>query len=135
MKIVAQRVVRPSDGASGVNAYCYLHPGQQWLDEPPTDLGRGTLSGKLIEIPPPGNRVRSYLDITTPDTTTNRAIAHVVITCADLLQSARKPLPWSLLSGETAFEFNLEQGLAEHWELELRVLLGYALQVRTASLP
>ncbi len=130
MKLVAQRVVRPTDGASGINAYCYLHPGRLWLDAPPGDLGRGNLSGRLIEVAPPaGNRVRSYLDITTPDTTSNEEIARVVEEGAGLMVDS-DPLPWLLTHGETTFEFNLEQGLAEQWQLELRILLGYALQVR-----
>jgi hypothetical protein len=33
--------------------------------------------------------------------------------------------------GTQGFEFNLELSLVEHWLLELRILLGYALQVRT----
>lgn len=131
LRLVAQRVFRPADGATGVNAYCYLHPGQDWLDEAPADLGRGELVGHLIEVDPPmGNRVRSYLEITTPDSTTDRQIAQTVLSGADLLQEFGEPLPWSHLHLETAFEFNLELGMVEQWELELRLLLGYALQVR-----
>jgi hypothetical protein len=131
MMLVAQRVVRPSDQTSGINAYCYLHPGRQWLDEPPSDLGRGTLVRRSIEVAPPvGNRVRSYLEITTPDGTSDHAITQVVISGAESLVDANQELPWQLAHGGTAFEFNLELGLAQHWALELRILLGYALQVR-----
>jgi hypothetical protein len=132
MRLVAQRVARPSDQASGVNAYCYLHPGRQWLDEPPLDLGRGTLAGRLIEVAPPaGNRVRSYLEITAPDGTSDDAITQVVISGAECLVEASQELPWKLVHGGTAFEFNLELGLAQNWALELRILLGYALEVRS----
>ncbi len=131
MKLVAQRVVRPRDQASGINAYCYLHPGIGWVDAPPADLGRGNLTERLIEVDPPmGNRVRSYLDITTPDTTSNESITSAVIAGADLLAGAGRTLPWKLQHAEIQFEFNLELSLAQNWSMELRILLGYALQVR-----
>lgn len=133
MKLVAQRVVRPRDQASGINAYCYLHPGMTWLDELPQGLGRGNLTGRLIELEPPaGNRVRSYLEVTTPDATSNDLISRAVISGAELLAAEDQPLPWRFRLAGTHFEFNLELGLAESWSVELRVLLGYALQVRTS---
>jgi hypothetical protein len=132
VKLVVQRVVRPKDGATGINAYCYLHPGRLWLDSPPADLGRGKLVNRLIEVDPPaGNRVRSYLDITSPDATTDAEISRVVGEGVRFMLDYKRPLPWALTHGETSFEFNLEQGLAEQWQLELRILLGYALQVRS----
>lgn len=133
MRLVAQRVVRPSDYASGINAYCYLHDGAFWLDTPPPDLGRGALVNRLIELSPPvGNRVRSYLEITTPDDTSPGAITEAVLSGADLLAASGTELPWRLAHGETSFEFNLELALVEHWTMELRILLGYALQVWTS---
>lgn len=134
MKLVAQRVLRPSNGATGINAYCYFHPGCDWLDAPPDDLGRGELRGRIIEVDPPsGNRVRSYLDITTPDHTTDLHITESVLSGADLLQSGGESLPWTLIHLETRFEFNLELALVQQWELELRMLLGYALQARKSA--
>jgi hypothetical protein len=133
MRLVAQRVVRPSNQATGINAYCYLHPGRTWLDAAPADLGRGQLVWRLIEVAPPsGNRVRSYLEVTTPDATSGDAITQVVVSGAQFLVEADRELPWRLAHRETAFEFNLELGLAEQWTLELRILLGYALEVRRA---
>lgn len=133
MRLVAQRVVRPSTQASGVNAYCYLHPGAFWLGAPPADLGRGTLARRLTEVSPPrGNRVRSTLEITTPDGTSPDTITEVVLSGADLLAASANELPWHLAHGETSFAFNLELGLVEHWPMELRILLGYALQVWTS---
>lgn len=134
MKLVAQRVVRPSDHATGVNAYCYLHPGSDWLDTPPDDLGRGTLTSRILEVDPPvGNRVRSFLEVTAPDRTSNREIQRVVLDGASLLASPQQQLPWRLAHGETLFEFNLEQSLATQWDLELRILLGYLFEVRAAQ--
>jgi hypothetical protein len=132
MKLVAQRVVRPRDHASGINAYCYLHPGVTWLDEPPEGLGRGHLTGRMIELEPPaGNRVRSYLEITTPDTISDELVTRAVVSGAELLAANDEPLPWRFRLAETQFEFNLELALAPSWSVELRLLLAYALQVRT----
>jgi hypothetical protein len=69
--------------------------------------------------------VRSYLEITTPDTTSSREIARVVAESASLMDVG-KPLPWVIRHGETTFEFSLDQRLAEQWQLELRILHGYA---------
>lgn len=131
MKLIAQRVVRPSDHASGINAYCYLHPGAVWLDDPQEDLGRGILANRIVEVPPGGNRVRSYLEVTTPDGTSNGAITAAVLSGADLLAASGRELPWQLAHGETRFTFNLELALAEHWLMELKILLGYTLEVRS----
>lgn len=133
MKLVAQRVLRTSDDAGGVNAYCYLHPGITWFHEPPAALDRGHLSGQIIELPPPGNRVRSYLDITTPDTTPDEQISNAVLRCSRMLHDVRQRLPWNLRMGPTVFEFNIELGLADQWDTEIRLLLGYALQARRAA--
>lgn len=133
MRLVVQRVVRPSNGATGINAYCYLHPGETWVDEPPANLGRGTLVRRLIEVEPPsGNRVRSYLDVLTPDATSADEITRVVLSGTEWLCEKGQELPWTMAHGASQFEFNLERSLAEHWAIELRILLGYALQVRQA---
>jgi hypothetical protein len=77
--------------------------------------------------------VRSYLEITSPDRTSADTITEVVLSGSDLLASSAQDLPWKFAHGGTGFEFNLELGLAEQWSVELRILLGYALQVRTES--
>jgi hypothetical protein len=130
MKLVAQRVLRPTDGASGINAFCYLHAGRSWTGEPPPDLGPGDLYSELVEIPPPGNRVRSYLDIVTPDDTDTAYVRQVVTSGTRALHEVGQALPWSLRFARLSFEFNIELGLAPHWRQELDLLLGYALQVR-----
>jgi hypothetical protein len=130
MKLVAQRVVRPADGASGINVFCYLHPGKSWTGEPPSDLGEAELVSELVEIPPPGNNVRSYLDIVAPDDTDSAHIRQAVSSGSGILHDIGQELPWSLRFSRISFEFNLELGLAPNWQQELELLLGYALQVR-----
>lgn len=138
MKLVAQRVVQPGTTPhrrAGINAFCYLHGEVFWLDAPPQDLGRGRLAGQIIEVSPPaGNRVRSYLEITAPDSTPDRQIISAVQSGADFLADAGRQPPWKFAHGEISFAFEVEAALSEQWQVELRMLLGYALAVRqTAS--
>lgn len=137
MKLVAQRVVQPGTAPnrqSGINAYCYLHGDRLWLDTPPADLERGQLVNRIVEVDPPaGNRVRSYLEITTPDSTPSRQIAGAIQAGADFLADAGQELPWHFAHGEVSFVFELEAALAAQWQVELRMLLGYALAVRRSG--
>lgn len=48
-----------------------------------------------------------------------------------LLAEAGRRAPWQLTHGEIRFEFNAEAVLAAHWQVELRLLLGYIIAVRT----
>jgi hypothetical protein len=48
----------------------YLHVGQQWEQLAPLDVPQqnpGALQAQSISVAPPGNRIRSYLDIVAPD--------------------------------------------------------------------
>ena len=71
MYLVAQRVLAPA-GTEGINAFCYVHGPYVWQGLPPAgipDQNPGTLAAQTIVIRPPGNRVRSYLDVVAPDET------------------------------------------------------------------
>jgi len=137
MKLVAQRVVQAGSAPhrrSGINAFCYLHGDLLWLDAPPADLGRGQLASQIVEVSPPaGNRVRSYLEITAPDSTPDRQMVSAVQSGADFLADAGRPPPWRFGHGEVSFAFEVEAALAAQWQVELRMLLGYALAVRQAG--
>lgn len=54
MYLTAQRVVSPSSGATGVNAYCYIH-GFDWTSPPDSILDAlpNEPSSEHIEVPPP----------------------------------------------------------------------------------
>jgi len=131
MKLVAQRVVRSTDHATGVNAYCYLHPSRHFFQQPPHDLGQGELSGEIVEVPPGGNNVRSYLEIVAPDETANEEITRAVVSSCRILSDVRQGLPWSLRFASVSFEFNLELSLVPEWAQELQLLLAYALRARS----
>lgn len=131
MKLVAQRVVQAGVvpyPATGINAFCYLHPGRTWLGEAPADLGRGQLAAQIVEVEPPiGNRVRSYLEIMAPDTTPPMQLIGAVESGASFLADSGQHPPWRLQHGEVAFVFEAEKALAAQWQVELRMLLGYVL--------
>jgi len=137
VKLIAQRVVQPGtvlNRASGINAFCYKHGDLFWLDAPPSDLGRGKLVSQIVEVAPPaGNRVRSNLEVTAPDSTPSRQLVSVVQSGADFLADAGRAPPWHFGHGEVSFTFEVEAALAQQWQVELRMLLGYALAVREAD--
>ena len=81
-----------------------------------------------VEVPPPGNRVRSYLEIVAPDDTPTHDIERSVADSIDLFADQRLPL--HVEYGGTNYEFNAELALAPAWRRELLVLLHRALEVR-----
>ena len=129
MRLAAQRV-RDLQGHEGINSFCYYHGPITWFDRPPAEVtsSSGTLVNSHIAVTPGGNRVRSYLDIWTPDETPSLTIEEDVVSCIDLLQDEH--LPIDLQSGECTFHFDLEAALAPGWRRELVVLLHRALDAR-----
>jgi hypothetical protein len=67
--LTSHHVASPSSGHEGVNTFLYLHGSYTWTVLPPgvPDQNPGTLTAQSISVRPPGNRVRSYLDIIAPD--------------------------------------------------------------------
>ena len=129
MLLIAQRVVS-RQGKQGVNAYCYLHGDRLWLGDPPEDLGEPQLANKSETVGPPGNQVRSYLDILAPDVTPTAQILRDVLDTSELASDTR-PLPWRFISGDTSFTFDAVYELAMGWQEEIAELLERALAVRT----
>lgn len=129
MRLVAQRVRSPAN-SEGINAFCFLHGPIAWLESPPPEIeqSQGVLMNSHVEVPPPGNRVRSYLEIMTPDDTPNHQVERDVTESIDLLQDL--PFPFKLEGGGTTFEFDVELALAPAWRRELLFLLHRALEAR-----
>jgi hypothetical protein len=132
MRLVAQRVVSPK-GATGINAFCYLHGSNVWLAEPPPEIAShpGNLVNSQIEVKPPGNRVRSYLDLLAPDDSPNRKLAADVRDIINLYEKAPvPPLPLVVSCGDARITFNAEFQIAVAWRVEIEILAGRALSVR-----
>jgi len=131
MYLAAHRVVSPVTGAEGINAFAYGHGPYVWRGAPPftPEENPGTLFESSIEpqVAPPGNRVRSYLDLLTPDETpritVERALQHLV--------GSPPPagLPAMAVVGPCWFRFSMEERLAPTWREELVALFARAVEL------
>lgn len=133
MYLTSHHVVSPSSGHEGVNSFLYLHGAYTWTELPPgiPDQNPGTLTAQSISVRPPGNRVRSYLDIIAPDET---RWEEVRIGLMDFVgTSQRSPLPWTGQSGRCFFRLGMELGLANQWQKELAVLYRASQALRLAN--
>ncbi len=119
----AHRVVDPASGREGINAFCYEHPGVVWQGLPPEgipDVDPGVLAAQHLELPPPGNRVRSYLDIVSPDETPAAEVRSSLLRF--LSEAQGRPLPWEGVVGRCLFRLGVEADLAPDWPEELATL-------------
>jgi len=123
MYLTAQRV-RSRSGAEGINAFVHGHGPYSWHGEPPftPEENPGTLFDSAVDptVPPPGNSVRSYVDILTPDTTPadriDRAFEYLIATALP------ERLPATMVVGPCWFRFGMEDTLSANWRDELRKL-------------
>lgn len=77
---------------------------------------------------PPGNRVRSYLDIVAPDDTPWTEIRSAFIAFASDAQALQ--MPWSGVVGRCLFRVEMDAALASQWQAELAELYRVATTVR-----
>ncbi len=123
MYLTAQRVVAPTTKASGINAFLYRHGGRRW-HVPPRDIPDrepGRLAKKKIAVEPPGNRVRSYLDIVAPDDVARDELRDRLMTFVRRMQG--RPFPWEAVEGPCLFRLGMDEELAmAGWSTELAAL-------------
>lgn len=133
MYLTSHHVVSPSSEREGVNTFLYLHGPHIWTARPPEipDQNPGTLTAQSISIRPPGNRVRSYLDIIAPDETRWEEVRVGLMDFVGNYQ--RSALPWAGQSGRCFFQLGMESGLANHWQKELAVLYRASQALRLAN--
>ena len=113
MYVTAQHVRSPITGGEGVNAFYYLHAGTPALPE----VNPGILMRKLVSIDPPGNRIRSYLDMIAPDGTELSVLRYALSALITSCQTF--PLPWQSSTGDVLVRFGVDMGLANQWRSEL----------------
>ena len=123
MFLTAQRVVCLKDGAQGINSFCYVHEKalpkaiEKALDEPP-----GILNKTKIMIPPPGNRIRSFLDMVGPD----HWEGDLKTNFEEFLRLAQAMdvFPKIVVAGNWAFKMDCDDLLATVWDREAQVLFS-----------
>jgi hypothetical protein len=133
MYLTAHHVISPVDRREGINAFLYLHGSYVWEQVPAgiPDENRGTLVAQSLSIRPPGNRVRSYMDIVAPD---EARWEEVRIGLMDVVRSVQlTALPWVGHSGRCYFRIGMEIGLACQWQRELATLYRTAQALRIAN--
>jgi hypothetical protein len=134
MYLTAHHVISPSSQAEGFNSFFYVHGPYVWDAAPPAgipDNNPGELMATHIEVPPPGNRVRSYLDVVAPDETPWSEIHESFIAFAS--QAQQQAFPWVGVVGRCLFRINLELGLAQQWHHEIANLYRAAQTVRVGG--
>jgi hypothetical protein len=131
MYLTAQHVRAPVSDAEGVNAFFYLHGTDAWDELAAAgipDRNPGTLAAQSITLPPPGNRVRSYLDIVAPDETPWSEIHQAFVVFVS--RSQRQPLPWVGAVGRFHFRIGVELSLVGRLQQEIADLYRAAQSVR-----
>jgi hypothetical protein len=133
MYLTSQKVRPPSKQHDGVNSFLYVHGSDTWQVPPPDipDRNPGRLVAQSLSVPPPGNNVRSYLDIVAPDEARWNEIRIGLMDFVGKLQ--RSPLPWHGVSGRCSFRLGMELGLARQWHKELAVLYRASQALRLAN--
>lgn len=129
MYLTAHRVQAPprdgNPGRQGVNAFYYVHGQRAWKGAPPAELlpesDPGIFVDSIVEIPPPGNTVRSYLDMMALDGT---SLAQLRAAIAAAPRPAALPVIWSV--GDVWCRFGTDVRLAPQWRRELQRLFARA---------
>ena len=96
MLLVSQRVLSPGNGTGhGVNLYLYKHgPRAAWTSVPEEftpERDHGTLMWKDLQLPTPGNRVVSYLDVVAPDAISHELLCNQLATLKHQLVMTTNP--------------------------------------------
>lgn len=134
MYLTTHHVVSPASLREGVNVFLYLHGAYTWDGPPPPGVPEenpGALTAQSISIPPPGNRVRSFLDIVIPD---EAKWEEVRVGLMDFVgRSQRSPMPWSGHSGRCFFRVGMDLGLTSQWHREIAILYRAAQALRLAN--
>jgi len=141
--LTAQRVRSLAMNQEGVNAFLYDHGSTiaGWTRGAPPftpEQHPGRLRVQRLRVAPPGNQVRSYLDILTQDSTPSDAIRSYLDHFIQCHPPQRLPATWAtgdctyIFAGHPAcwFHCDMEAALIVDWDEELRHLLAVSLRLR-----
>ncbi len=124
MYLTAHRVQNPSTGAQGINTYLYLHGVLARLPLPEEDTGILRRQRTTPGVEPPGNRVRSYIDIIAPDGTQSWKIVQAFTALINYFRPDALPVTTEFFG--VWFRFGMEHELAVDWITELQCLFTAA---------
>lgn len=135
MYLTSHRVVSPSGRQEGINSFFYSHGSLSWQQLPSQfiDQNPGTLVARNVSVPPPENRIRSYLDIVSPDETPWPDIWNRLNLFIHMHQ--RSAMPWSGPIENCYFRIGMELSLAKQWRHELAVLYRSSQALHLAQTP
>lgn len=134
MYLTAQHIRSPMTGHEGINAFYYQHGPHVWQGLPPLgipDENPGELTAQTVTIAPPGNRIRSYLDLAAPDETSWPEIRPAFI--AFVSEAQRRPFPWEGIFGRCFFRLGMDRALAQQWQHEVAELYRAVQAVRVGG--
>ncbi len=120
MYVTAHRVVSPLE-EEGVNTFLHLHgPLFVWPENPAPlpENNPGTLEERATEVPPGGNRVKSYLDVLAPDATSRSEVAEAIADLGGQLDGKANPTWYE--HGRVTLRFGVEPAI-EKRGLEAKV--------------
>lgn len=119
MYLTAQHV-RSIHGQEGINVFRYEHGPYTWQGLPPLgipDQNPGELVAQQISVPPPGNVVRSYLDVIAPDEVLWPEIRPAFM--AFVGQAQLQTFPWQGVFGRCYFRVGMDRELSDSWRHEI----------------
>ena len=136
MYLCAQRVAQPEDrgGGQGINAFYYVHKRDPWGEGsakpvlPETDPG--VLEDSLIDVPPPGNTVRSYLDVVARD---DVPIDRVLLAVAVHPKPNGFPVEW--VAEGVWCRSGIDAALESDWHNEIIRLMARVLTLVARQVP
>lgn len=124
MYLTAQRVVAPAGDHEGINVFRYSHGDQVWTGTAPAqlhpDADPGVLVSQIVTVAPPGNRVRSFLDLVAPEDAGLQEVRAAVEALAEGDAPPTFPTEWT--RGRLYIRFGSDRALAPFWRSELRAL-------------
>ena len=117
MYLTAQRVVSHKN-QSGINIFLHMHKdGKQPIMENIStityvaEINTGDIVDENCELPPGGNRVKSYIDIVSSNDITQDIIENTIKMAKSKISSAE--LPFQQIIGSVGIRFGAEIGLYE----------------------
>lgn len=133
MYLTAQRVVT-LENKSGINIFLHMHKdGEQPVMKDIStityvaEINTGAIVDENCELPPGGNRVKSYIDIVSGDDITQGIIENALNLAKQKISSAK--LPFQDISKSVGIRFGAEIGLYEFISQEYDELSNAAVNL------